>query len=499
MDIRTLSLMALLTLLAACATDSEKKNKAELPPDEIAVFVSTDRQLQKSYEWARKTALSFSHDGGDPVGYWYEAALPRREAFCMRDVSHQSVGAEILGLRDHNKNMFSLFVDNISEGKDWCSFWEINRHNNPVPADYRNDKEFWYNLDANFDVMQACLKMYQWTGDSDYISGEGFLNFFERSVAEYVDRWHLSPEKIMDRDAYMNSPEDFDASNNFHVCRGLPSYVEDMPGISVGIDLVASLYAGFDAYSVISRLNGRAETAEKAKIQARKYRDIVENEWWDEGKSRYNTMHFPDDEFKRGEGVPYVLWFGATENPERIRLAIADILDGDWNVENISHFPELFYRYGYCEEAYKYLLNLPAMNRSEYPEVAYGFIAGCVCGAMGFAPCYVEKTVATVSRLTDSESDSQIRNIRVFDGYMTLRHEGNSHTEISNDTSEDLVWKASFMGDYTGVEVAGRRYPVVKTTDVKGNIYTTAEIKLPANTKLDARALPATRQALAVN
>lgn len=42
--------MALLTLLAACATDSEKKNKAELPPDEIAVFVSTDRQLQKSYE-----------------------------------------------------------------------------------------------------------------------------------------------------------------------------------------------------------------------------------------------------------------------------------------------------------------------------------------------------------------------------------------------------------------------------------------------------------------
>lgn len=55
-------------------------------------------------------ALSYVHDGSDPVGYWYEAALPQREAFCMRDVSHQSVGAQILGLAEHNKNMFGKFA-----------------------------------------------------------------------------------------------------------------------------------------------------------------------------------------------------------------------------------------------------------------------------------------------------------------------------------------------------------------------------------------------------
>ncbi|MFA6126609.1 MAG: hypothetical protein WC699_04845 [Bacteroidales bacterium] len=33
----------------------------------------------------------------DPVGPWYEAAEPGREAFCMRDVSHQSMGAHALG------------------------------------------------------------------------------------------------------------------------------------------------------------------------------------------------------------------------------------------------------------------------------------------------------------------------------------------------------------------------------------------------------------------
>ena len=121
-------------------------------------FKSSDKQLEKTFNWARDMALSYAHDSSDPVGYWYEAALPQREAFCMRDVCHQSVGAQILGLTPHNKNMLTRFVENISEGKDWCTYWEINRHNKPAPIDYKNDDEFWYNLCANPDVVQTCLK-----------------------------------------------------------------------------------------------------------------------------------------------------------------------------------------------------------------------------------------------------------------------------------------------------------------------------------------------------
>ena len=68
----------------------------------------------------------------DPVGPWYEAALPGREAFCIRDVSHQCIGAEILGQGKQNLNMLRKFVENISEAKDFCSYWEINRHNLPA-------------------------------------------------------------------------------------------------------------------------------------------------------------------------------------------------------------------------------------------------------------------------------------------------------------------------------------------------------------------------------
>ncbi len=101
----------LISLVALCMTScNSKANQTAtqaITPDKTAVFTSSDKLLEESFNWAKKMALSYSHDGSDPVGYWYEAALPQREAFCMRDVSHQSVGAQIIGLTKHNKNMLT--------------------------------------------------------------------------------------------------------------------------------------------------------------------------------------------------------------------------------------------------------------------------------------------------------------------------------------------------------------------------------------------------------
>src|SRR5690554_5278973 len=90
------------------------------------IFSSSVSELNEAFNWSKKTALSFAHDGTDPVGLWYEAALPNREAFCMRDIAHQSIGGEILRLSNHNSNMLMRFAENISASKDWCTFWEIN-------------------------------------------------------------------------------------------------------------------------------------------------------------------------------------------------------------------------------------------------------------------------------------------------------------------------------------------------------------------------------------
>ncbi|MDD4637070.1 MAG: hypothetical protein PHI48_05225 [Bacteroidales bacterium] len=473
----------LISLVALCMTNSYSiANQMAIPtitPEKTAVFSSSDKLLEESYNWAKKMALSYSHDNSDPVGYWYEAALPQREAFCMRDVSHQTVGAQIIGLTKHNKNMLTRFAENISEAKDWCSYWEINRSNKPAPVDYTNDQNFWYNLNANFDVMQACLKMYEWTGDTDYINDPCFTNFYDKSLNEYVKSWKLEPENIMNRPRYMNVPKEAKANKNFHTSRGLASYVENMGGLTASADLISTLYAGHIAHSEIATLNGDKAIAQRDKKIALQYRQILEDTWWDETNAYYQTLWTEDKKFHRGEGAPFILWFNVTENPKRIRATVSDILKQEWNVENISSFPALFYRYGYEKEAYTFLTQLPRMKRADYPEVSFGVVEGVVGGAMGIQPSAQKKQIITQSHI--EEGFAAIENVPVFKGYISVRHEGKKATEFTNNTGEKIVWRASFAGKQESVLVNGKKQKATIAKDILGNSFSYVNIELANN------------------
>src|SRR5690606_24671108 len=151
-------------------------------------FSCSDPKLTQAFQWAKEQALAYAFEG-DPVGKWYEAALPGREAFCMRDTAHQATGAHFLGLAEHTYNMLYKFAVNISPSRDWCSFWEIDRHDRPAPVDYTDDADFWYNLPANFDVLDCCYRQYCWTGDRRYLEHPVFLEFYDRTVDDYVRTW----------------------------------------------------------------------------------------------------------------------------------------------------------------------------------------------------------------------------------------------------------------------------------------------------------------------
>lgn len=469
-----------LALLAACGQHTRTEEIDGTSMAQVAVFTSADKNLEKTYNWAKAMAWLYAHEGDDPVGYWYESSLPMREAFCMRDVSHQSVGGQILGMTPHNKNMFFRFAENVSESKDWCSYWEINRHNKPAPADYENDSSFWYNLNANFDVMQACLKMYEWTGDAEYLENEDFVNFYDRTVTDYVERWDLQPEKAFQRARYMNTAENFDANKSFHRCRGLASYAENFPGIVMSIDLLSTLYAGFNAYAYMAEMKGDTDKAEEARTKAGQYKQIVEEKFWDASQNRYNTFWTDEGAFKRGEGAPFVLWFDVTDNAERIRALVKDILSQKWNVENLSAFPLFLYKYGYLDEAYRHLIALPKMNRSEYPEVSFGMVEGIVCGAMGLQPSFSKKQIATCSRLQGAARQSSIKNVPVFGGYVSVSHTDKS-TTIENNTEVDLTWEVSFMGEHPEIIVDGKKMTTSTELDANGNAYSRCLVPLPAH------------------
>ncbi len=439
-------------------------------------FITSDKELYDAYSWACNMALSYAHNGGDSVGLWYEAALPQREAFCMRDVSHQTMGAEILGLSAHNYNMMEKFAQNISDEKDWCSYWEINRYNKPAPVDYQSDKEFWYNLNANFDVIFAAVKLYNWTGNKEYITNPAFMNFYEKSLKEYVDRWSLNPSQIMDRPVYMNSPMPFDYNNRFHTCRGLASYVENFPGLTMSADLISAMYAGNNAYAEILEIKGDAQKSEKFREIAKQYREILDSKWWDASQNKYHTFYTKDGEFATGEGETFILWFDATNNIERIIATANSIPQRNTNVENLSHFPVLYYGLDMPDIAYEVLTSLPNKPRNEYPEVSYGIVEGVVRGVMGIDVQVSKNSISTQHKHHIDTILIAINDLPAMGGKINVTHSSNKRSEFSSDLSEEVVWRAKFFGEYDSVSVNGEMKSTKKESNKLGDVVSYIDV-----------------------
>lgn len=433
-------------------------------PSDINV-TSSNARIEKTFEWARDMVRSYAHDGSDPVGYWYEAALPSREAFCMRDVAHQTTGAWLLGLGDHNLNMMRKFVSNISESRDWCTFWEIDRYDRPCPADYSDDQNFWYNLNANFDVMQACLKMYRWTGDKTYVQDPEFVNFYDRSMDEYMETWSLTPDKIMERPVP-------------HSCRGIASYVESRWDMRVSLDLLSTMLAGCRAYAGICDINGNDAGALKGRECAKQLSELIENVWWDAENNRYHNFWYEDNTFGNGEGSIFALWFDAASDTERIR-SIAEICNSQfWNIENQSYMPAIMYRYGYDKEAYDNLTDIPGKQRCEYPEASYGVIEGIFGGLMGINPDFRTATVETRSHILEADGTVTVSDVPVFNGHITLTHMGRTVSELVNNTGDGITWRAAFSGEHATLYVDGKAVAAQFGTDPSGNPVSYVDVRL---------------------
>ncbi len=442
------------------------------------VFHSSNKTLEAAFNWAQQMALSYQGHPEDPVGPWYESALPPRSAFCMRDVAHQCIGGEILGLAAANKNMLTLFAKNISAGKDWCSYWEMNKHGVPAPEDYRNDREFWYNLNANFDIMNACWRMYQWTGDKSYINDPVFRQFHDKSVHQYIQTWILQVDSLLARPAYPNAPQPFNEQDAFHRCRGLPSYSEGVPHLKMGVDLVAALYRGLETYASILAASGQKKEAITYRHKAEQYRRHIEDKWWDAGAQRYNTHITRDGAFGKGEGETFLLWFDALQDSARARHTVEHLVSNDWNVENQSYFPVVLSRYGYYDQALRYILHLAdtGTKRREYPEVSFGVVEGVIQGLMGVDADALHQRVNTLFNGPVADTLTA-ENIPMLAGHITVREYKQGAT-LEYNGSKPIVWRVKFVGQHSYITAGGRQLNTLQERDKRGNFISFADVPL---------------------
>jgi len=432
-------------------------------------FRCSDTKLTNAFDWAKHTALSYAYDGTDAVGFWYEAALPGRDAFCMRDVSHQSIGASILGLQEHNRNMYLKFAENISESKDYCSYWEINKYNDPAPVDFKNDTDFWYNLPANFDVLYNAYRLYLWTGDTTYIYNNSLNNFYDLTVNEYVERWELGHEKVLNRSRLINiSGHEDPGSTRFYSKRGIPTYNEGGRGETLlGIDITASIIAAYEAYSAILKLRGDSSIAAIFEEKAIKEKIFLDNFWWDENKRQYRSILYEDgtfDHFFVGNNqafLHYLLYFNAIDDKKKIQIIIDDYADHYEKliVELKSYLPILFYKHNLPEQANTMIVELcnEKNNRRTYPENSFTIIEHIVRGLMGIDANATENIITTIPLMGSSLEWAEINNLPVLSNIISLKHTGTHQTRIMCYKGPVFKWRAEFHSNFEYCLVNGKK------------------------------------------
>lgn len=417
---------------------------------------SSNEDLVTSFNWAKKQALEYVFYS-EKVGPWYEAALPGRRAFCMRDVSHHGGGAHVLGLQEHTKNMLKKFAENISESKLWCSYWEINSNNEPAPVDYKNDKDFWYNLPANFDVMECCYRQYLWTGDREYIDDPIFRNFYEKTVNDYVEEWDINQDGLLeykdDLPSYM----------------GIPTYMEDYVGelkIFNGVDLLALQYGAYNAYAEIQKLSDNMNDYKIFKEKAKKLKQLFNSNWWSEENKNYYSIQLIDGKFRGVSSTdvncdwrlltPVPLLFDLADSKERVKQAMDTLLQYDNSIIELeSYYPEILFKHGYNNEAFDYIKDLCRENkpRREYPEVSYNVVYSIVDGMIGLKPQGETNTIETKVQLPKDVEWLEVNNIPVFDGEISIRVVKDKEIEIKNNCSGKIHWTCLLENNISNVEV----------------------------------------------
>lgn len=444
-------------------------------PSSPLKFNSSDAHLTHAFEWAKKQALAYVNEG-DPVGPWFEAALPGRHAFCMRDVSHQAAGAQALGLQEHTYNMLHKFAKNIAASRDWCSFWEIDRLDRPAPVDYKNDQEFWYNLPANFDVMDTCYRMYKWTGDRRYIDNPEMLNFYRHTVTDYVSTWDISPETVMQRTKVIQGAPYF---------RGDPSYDESIDDLVLGVDLLACQVAGYTSYAEICSLHKNHSEAERYRHEATKVQAIIDQNWWSPESQTFLGAMNRKHELSSSARWSVTYW-NAISDPNKLRKAVDHLaaipLDQDANqVEDKSYYPEILYRFGYSDKAYAQILDLarPGRHRQEYPEVSYAMIGAFATGVMGVTAIPGPKSVIqTLSGLTIETPFAELQNLPIQGGQITIRHDGLTKSTLTNQGQHAITWRAMFPGHLNECSVNGKSSRVHHSQGLLDRQLTSVDVKV---------------------
>jgi len=408
---------------------------------------SSDPRLRLAFHHAKERAMAGVYTG-DPVGDWYAGSRDNR-AFCMRDIAHESAGAAVLGLHRQTLNMLRRFADSIAKSRQWCGYWIITK--DALPDNYANDEDFGYCLPANFDLLGACCHQLLWSGDRQYLDPV-FTTFYDRTVTQFVQAWDH------DRDGVMENWRDRP--------RIAATYYQHAPHLLTGADLVAAQYGGYEAYAAIQQFKGGHGSlseliAAEYRSKAGALRQRFDAEWWNASQNRFWTGIQRDHRW-HGDYVAtcnvFMLKFGMPEDGPKADAAL-DLMEHDRPPydSTYTYYPEVLYRYGRNESAYRFLFEIsdPAFSGYGLAEAAFAVIGATATGLMGVAANAAERRIETLPRLPKSLEWVRMEKIPVLSNQIAVEHRGVAETRFTNQAGPALSWKAAFPSAGAGILIDG--------------------------------------------
>jgi hypothetical protein len=365
------------------------------------------------------------------------------------------------------------------------------------PVDYKSDAQFWYNLPANFDIVDACYRMYLWTGDISYIEDPIFLKFYNHTMTDYIARWNLSPDRIMKRTSNIETPPFF---------RGDPTYEESSRNNLAGIDLLAAQYAAYRAYAAIQAIQGDRQPAQWSLQNAAHIKSLINTVWWNSSQG-YFYAYFNKQRQFTGRAGSALLYHNAADAGPKTQSALHSLLatiktKPESAVEAKSHYAEILYRYRDPATAYAQIMDLTRKGRvrREYPEISYSVIGALVTGLMGIrvrptlslSEIISGKPFATVleslPQLTVKTDWAEFCNLPVEGNIVCVRHEGNRSTSLTNHGIKPLKWKVAFTGSFPKLLANGKPLKANARSEYLGRVETWVDVEVPSGSTLQVKA-----------
>ncbi|MEV4114442.1 hypothetical protein [Nonomuraea sp. NPDC049695] len=369
--------------------------------------------------------------------------------FYSRDLAHQMLGAHLLGLDAENLSMLRHFAGSSNAARGWYPLWAFEFDGTPAAIDYHSDDDFVREVPAPFELVEKAVEQYRWTADDRFLLAPEIAAFVRNTMTSFVDAHDPLGTGVAGE------------GGSGDIFRGTATYneVERPPHLLVAADGIASQWAAHLALGSVTGTVLDEEFAAWNRARAEHLDEHFSTSWWLPGDQHYAagfTADGPTGGF-RLESTWFPALKGIMRDDQRSSAHLGFLRSGlaatpPSNIEAFTYLPEAFFRYGWDDEALRWMRYL-AGSRADYPEVPFTHVAHVAVGLTGLEPGAQEGVVHTRSHLPAGEW-IEVGEVPVGGSVVRLRHEAREATEFEVTGGPGVTWTSTWdNGHVTTVDV----------------------------------------------